>query len=275
MKKFKKSLVTMLSVFLAVLFTQTSALAYDLIKSDVECYQGIFMKDNLFLNIPLYTDWEPGSTAVGVVYHINTPTVDNYGYVNGDYLNTLGELHKASEKSYYIQNDNSKYGIVYHNGSISVYSIIGGDSSYCGEYTQVSNAGANMNPKNIWLNIPESSANEISVYVNGTKVTFDQQPFIQDGRTLVPVRAIFEALGASVEWDSPFVTAKKGETIVFFGVGSQYNHYNKNYMRIYDGWDVPAQIINDRVFVPLRAVSEAFDCEVSWDGNTRTVNIWG
>lgn len=273
MKKFKNTLCYALSILLVVLFAQNSVLAYNLTKSDVECYQGIFMKGDIFLDIPLYTDWEPGSTAVGVVYQVNRPKIGDYGYVNADALNTIGQLHKQSDKCYYIQKDNSVYGIIYRNGSISVYSINGSDSSYCGEYKQVSNAGANMSPKDMWLNIPENTEKEISVYVNGIKVTFDQQPFIQDGRTLVPVRAIFEALGASVEWDSPFVTAKKGETVVFFGVGNQYNHYNKNYMRIYEGWDVPAQIINDRVFVPIRAVSEAFDCEVSWDGNTQTVNI--
>lgn len=264
----KKNIIKILGVFLAVLFTQTAVFSYDLVKSDVECYQGIFMKDDIFLSIPLYTSYEPDSTAVGVVYHITKPTVADSGYVGGDTVKNLGELHKESEKTYYIQNDadNSKYGISYHDGSVSVYSITGGDTAYEGDYVQVSNAGANMSPKNIWLNIPEK---DIDVFVNGEKVVFDQTPVIQDDRTLVPVRAIFEALGASVEWESPYVTAQKGTINLRIGIGNSF--LTKNGQEI--ALDVPAQIISDRTLIPLRAVSEALDCNVDWNGETRTVTI--
>ena len=48
---------------------------------------------------------------------------------------------------------------------------------------------------------PVFAADDITVYLNMRELAFDQPPIIQDGRTLVPVRAIFEALGAEVTWD--------------------------------------------------------------------------
>lgn len=111
----------------------------------------------------------------------------------------------------------------------------------------------------------------IMVYLNGEKLSFDQPPVIINGRTLVPLRAIFEALGAKVMWDdaTKTVTATRGYTIVSLEIG-------KNYITI-DGMakelDVPAQIINSRTMVPVRAISEAFGCQVGWDAGTQTVLI--
>ena len=59
-----------------------------------------------------------------------------------------------------------------------------------------------------------ASSGEISVYLDGQRLTFDQPPVSMNGRVLVPVRAIFEALGAQVEWyqDTQTVAAQKGDT---------------------------------------------------------------
>ncbi len=111
----------------------------------------------------------------------------------------------------------------------------------------------------------------ITVKVNGQLVNFDQPPIIIDGRTLVPLRAIFEALGATVEWngDTQTVTSKKGSTSVSLSIDSNAMYKNGKAVTL----DVPAQLINDRTLVPARAVAEAFGCDVDWDSDTKTVTI--
>lgn len=122
---------------------------------------------------------------------------------------------------------------------------------------------------------------EISViltggYGGGTRVQFDQSPVIIQDRTFVPMRAIFEALGMSVEWDdsTKTVIAQGGSTILGLTVGD-YNLYrltNNNRDAVFT-LDVPAVIINGRTLVPLRALGEALDADVGWDSNTNTVTI--
>ena len=116
-----------------------------------------------------------------------------------------------------------------------------------------------------------SGSDEIKVTVDGTKLTFDQPPVIVDGRTLVPLRAIFEALGATVDWDaaSRTATATRKNDVISIAIGSKQLYKNGTASTL----DVPAQIINDRTMVPARAVAEAFDARVDWDAITRTVII--
>ena len=111
----------------------------------------------------------------------------------------------------------------------------------------------------------------IMIFLNGEKLSFDQPPVIIDGRTLVPLRAIFEALGADVFWEdaTKTVTAKKGHTVVSLVIGSKAITVNTTAKEL----DVPAQIINSRTLVPVRAISEAFGCDVGWDAVTQSVLI--
>lgn len=112
----------------------------------------------------------------------------------------------------------------------------------------------------------------IPIIVDGMEIACDQPPVIIEGRTLVPLRAIFEALGAEVYWDNDArsVTATKEDTTIFLAIGSSvlYKNGEATYM------DVPGQIINDRTMVPVRAVSEPFDAKVYWDNDTRTVRVY-
>lgn len=112
----------------------------------------------------------------------------------------------------------------------------------------------------------------ITVYVNGTALSFDQPPIIREERTLVPMRAIFQALGASVSWDEPTqtVTAVSGTDVILFRVGEKGLY--KNDALVYT-MPVPAQIMNDRLLVPLRAVAESMGASVGWDGVDYVVEI--
>ena len=116
------------------------------------------------------------------------------------------------------------------------------------------------------------SGNKITVLVNGREVAFDQPPVIENERTLVPLRAIFEALGAYVSWDggTQTVTATKGATTISLTIGSEKMIINNSRVAVLD---VPAKIISDRTMVPVRAISEAFGCSVDWIGSTQTVVI--
>lgn len=118
----------------------------------------------------------------------------------------------------------------------------------------------------------ELNANTIPVFVDGVQISFDQQPIIRDDRTLVPLRGVFEALGATVYWnnDTRSVTAYKDDTTVELAIGSSTMYVNSQPKYL----DVAGQIINDRTMVPLRAISEAFEAIVYWDNDTRTVRVY-
>ena len=117
-----------------------------------------------------------------------------------------------------------------------------------------------------------NNTKDILVFVDGNKIEFDQKPIIQNGRTLVPFRKIFEALNADVAWnnDTQQVKAKRNDTEISFIIGQKVLYINgKDSISM----DVAPQIINGRSMVPLRVVSEALGVEVNWDNNQRIVTI--
>lgn len=119
--------------------------------------------------------------------------------------------------------------------------------------------------------VQAAEAMPITVYIDGQKVDFDVDPITEADRTLVPMRAIFEDLGAMVEWDEETQTASatRGDITISFTIDQPI--MLKNGMPI--TLDVPARKIDDRTLVPLRAVSEAFSCRVDWNEETQKVSI--
>ena len=115
------------------------------------------------------------------------------------------------------------------------------------------------------------SVNAVDLYIDMNKIDTDTPPTIIDGRTLVPVRAIFEALGATVEWDNATRTATgtRGEDVVSVQIGHTTAYINGEEKTL----DVPAQIINNRTMVPARFVSEALGCKVTWYGKSKTAAV--
>ena len=103
----------------------------------------------------------------------------------------------------------------------------------------------------------------IQVFVKGQKLSFDSQPVIQNSRTLVPLRAIFEALGATVQWDnaSRTVTAQKDGHKIGLTIGKSQATVDGQTKTL----DVPASIQNGRTLVPLRFIGEAFDNQVNYE----------
>jgi hypothetical protein len=117
-------------------------------------------------------------------------------------------------------------------------------------------------------------AQNITVVVNGQPVTFNgQPPIMQDDRVFVPLRGVFEDLGAHVDWNpsTQTVTAFRGHTKVQLTIGQTTASVDGKPVQL----DVPAQIIQGSTMVPLRFVGEALGNNVRWDAGNQSVIISG
>ncbi len=111
----------------------------------------------------------------------------------------------------------------------------------------------------------------IHVMVNGKQLVFDVDPQIADGRTLVPMRNIFEALGLTVSWDDGAKAAQgtSAGSSIRFVIGSSVALVNNQEKSL----DVPARIIDGRTMIPLRFLSENLGYHVEWVESTKMVLI--
>lgn len=111
----------------------------------------------------------------------------------------------------------------------------------------------------------------VTVYVDNEKVDFDVNPFIEGGRTLVPLRGVFEKLGARVDWN------KQIQEVVIKDDNNEIQMLlNKNKVMVngeIKTIDVSTMMINSRTFAPLRFISENLGHDVRWDGSTNSVYI--
>jgi len=126
------------------------------------------------------------------------------------------------------------------------------------------------------LKTPAYAASGISVTYNGSYVSFTQEPVIKDGRTLVPLRAIFEAMGLTVVWDASTqsVSAYNSDITIDLQIGNKYATVSSDYYGGIDVLlDVEPQIINGRTLVPVRFIGESSGADVSWLASSRTVVI--
>lgn len=117
-----------------------------------------------------------------------------------------------------------------------------------------------------------SAADEgIKVYLEENKINFDVQPQTINDRTMVPIRAIFEAMGANVTWDDATQTAisTKNNTTVKMTLNSTTEYINDVAYEM----DVTPVIIDGRTLAPARYVAEAFGYYVNWDSMTQSVLI--
>jgi hypothetical protein len=111
----------------------------------------------------------------------------------------------------------------------------------------------------------------VKVLLDGNLMTFDVPPQIINNRTMVPLRAIFEAMGAKVDWvgETQTVTGTKDDTVVILKIGDTSPTINGIVVPI----DQPAVIKENRTLAPLRFVAEAFGGTVDWEGSTQTASI--
>lgn len=114
----------------------------------------------------------------------------------------------------------------------------------------------------------------IRVELNGEAVTFpDAVPEVLNERTFLPMRAVFEALGAEVDYDGAtrMVTAVRGSTTVTMTIGSTQATVTKDGVSTTLVMDVPVYAKNNRTFVPVRFAAQALGCVVGWDSAHQTV----
>ncbi|MCC8168980.1 MAG: hypothetical protein LIO59_01110, partial [Oscillospiraceae bacterium] len=117
------------------------------------------------------------------------------------------------------------------------------------------------------------SSDEINIKINGKYVSADVAPFIENDRTYVPVRLISENLGCDVTWEQDVQTAvlSRDDTNIRMTLGSGDIIVNGETRHI----DSEAKMKNDRLFLPIRAVSEILGADVDWDGSERCVIVEG
>ena len=114
------------------------------------------------------------------------------------------------------------------------------------------------------------SANSIGLYIDGKEIICDVAPIIQNDRTLVPVRAVFEAFGAECSWnDSAKSVSISGNKKIILYIGSSTAYVDGTKKTL----DCAPIIQNDRTLVPIRFISETLNYNVEWDNVNRNVYI--
>jgi hypothetical protein len=120
-------------------------------------------------------------------------------------------------------------------------------------------------------NSNQNNSHGITVSVNGTLVQFDVAPMVIDDRVVVQMKPIFNALGATVQWNGTdkTITATKGSTTIVLQIGSYTATVNGKTVTLV----TPPLIINQHTMVPARFVSDFLGYTVTWDAANRQVDI--
>lgn len=119
--------------------------------------------------------------------------------------------------------------------------------------------------------IVTANAKDIRILLDGNDVYFDVAPQIINDRTLVPMRAIFEALSYSVEWNqnTQEIKATGSQGTIEMKIGNYAITKNGQYIMT----DIAPQVINNRTLIPIRAISEVLGYTVTWDGDNQIIYI--
>ena len=124
------------------------------------------------------------------------------------------------------------------------------------------------------LNSISYEPGEIKIKINGARIYPDTVPVLVEGRTLVPIRAVAERMGYIVDWDGEYgivsLYSPDEDNLIQFAINESIALRNGSEEI---ALDVPAVILDGRTYLPLRAVAEAMDAKVNWNGNERTVEI--
>lgn len=112
---------------------------------------------------------------------------------------------------------------------------------------------------------------QVTITVDKATVRTDVPPINVQGQTLVPVRGVFNAFNADIDWIpcERRVFVRKGTTVIWIGIGDNHAKVNDAILPL----AVPAQIYRGRTMVPLRFIAESLGAEVSWNPDTQTITI--
>ncbi|HEY8362117.1 MAG TPA: stalk domain-containing protein [Tissierellaceae bacterium] len=125
-----------------------------------------------------------------------------------------------------------------------------------------------------YIQIKVLASSEIQINIDGKTIDSSVSPFIENGRTMVPIRVISEELGAKVIWNEKDRTVEiiKGDTAILLRINSRLVELRDKERRFILS-DVSPKIVSDRTYVPLRLVSSGLGVVVNWDEKNRTVYI--
>lgn len=165
-----------------------------------------------------------------------------------------------------------------HNG---YYKCSCGEKQYKSGLTKTMDSCTTCNPV-VETPVEQGKTNEIKliinvpfIWINNAMSSIDSQgtvPVIRSNRTLLPVRAVIEAMDGTVSWNgsSRTVTMQKGSKTLYMQIGNSYAWDSAGKMYTLDS---APQIINSRTMLPIRFVVEYFNGSVDWDSSSKTVTI--
>ena len=112
---------------------------------------------------------------------------------------------------------------------------------------------------------------EPNLIIDGVEVPIDESgsvAYVENGRTMMPVRGIAEAIGAEVDYDSDsrIVTVENEDTMIAMRIGDNEMEVNGQPVMLLTA----PEIKEDRTMLPIRDVAEALDCEVEWQQEIQT-----
>ncbi len=116
-----------------------------------------------------------------------------------------------------------------------------------------------------------AGAQSVTVIVDGQTMSFDQPPIVQAGRVFVPLRGVFERLGASVVYADGLINATGRGRTVSLRIGSTQATVDGQPTTL----DVAPFVVGARTLVPLRFVAQSLGASVDWNDGTSTVTIVG
>lgn len=147
---------------------------------------------------------------------------------------------------------------IYYEGSIS-------------DWENISVAAGNECIKDAQIHYNYDIKRNIDVIFDGRQIAFNEWPVVENGRTLVPLRVVFEAMKAEVEWvqDTQSIISTKGDTVVVMNIGNNIMYKNGDAVSL----DTAPRLINSTTMVPIRAIAESFGYQVEWDPEKSTVIV--
>ena len=188
--------------------------------------------------------------------------LDSYEYYNGVKYYRYEKAYTATADGFYPASFYLSAYVTAANGK--VYTIVYERDSATNNFGDVVDM----------LNSVSFESGKIKINIDNERIYPDSEPMLIAGRTLVPIRAIAEKMGYTVTWDGTnqlvTLTSADGSNNLFFEIGNTVAFKNEQAIAL----DVAATIVGGRTYLPLRAVSEAMDARVNWNGAERTVEIW-
>lgn len=181
---------------------------------------------------------------------------------------------ESDNKNFKVEYDGS--GVYREYSSIDGYWMLTNSGNYhkFGNVIKIEGIGTHLydyNTNKLYTSVAVRYNDHISVMIDDRELVFDTEPQSVNGRTMVPMRTIFEELGATVSWDQSTKTAigVYGDTTVKITIGNTTAYKNNIPIEL----DSPAYTTDGRTMVPVRFIAESFNCNVEWNQNTKTVLI--